>query len=166
MLTTLDSILWHLKNTPFNITHIKSPQKHIHILKCLYHILKSWRRNQMEIFSASLVLCEGSSPVTGEFPPQRPVTRSFDVFFDLRLHNGWASHRDAGYLRRHRIHHCNDLSRSQPPMTQTCFTDIPFHQMYKKMGRFSIRYLSIWKTFIILHPQIKASCEFLVSYNE
>ena len=25
------------------------------------------------------------SPVTGEFPAQRPVTRSFDVFFDLRL---------------------------------------------------------------------------------
>ena len=27
----------------------------------------------------------GHSPVTGEFPPQRPVTWSFDVFFDLRL---------------------------------------------------------------------------------
>ena len=25
------------------------------------------------------------SPVPGEFPAQRPVTRSFDVFFDLRL---------------------------------------------------------------------------------
>ena len=28
-------------------------------------------------------LCEGNSPVTGEFPSQRPVTRSFGVFFDL-----------------------------------------------------------------------------------
>ena len=27
----------------------------------------------------------GNSPVPGEFPTQRPVTRSFDVFFDLRL---------------------------------------------------------------------------------
>ena len=27
----------------------------------------------------------GNSPVTCEFPAQRPVTRSFDVFFDLRL---------------------------------------------------------------------------------
>ena len=27
----------------------------------------------------------GNSPVTGEFPAQRPVTRSLDVFFDLRL---------------------------------------------------------------------------------
>ena len=39
----------------------------------------------METFSALLALCEGNSPVTGEFPTQRPVTRSFDVFFDLRL---------------------------------------------------------------------------------
>ena len=27
----------------------------------------------------------GNPPVTGGFPSQRPVTRSFDVFFDLRL---------------------------------------------------------------------------------
>ena len=39
----------------------------------------------MEIFSALLALCAGKSPVTGEFPSQRPVTRSFDVFFDFRL---------------------------------------------------------------------------------
>ena len=30
-------------------------------------------------------LTVGNSPVTGEFPSHRPVTRSFDVFFDLRL---------------------------------------------------------------------------------
>ena len=41
--------------------------------------------HQMETFSALLVLCVGNSPVTGEFPAQRPVMRSFDVFFDLRL---------------------------------------------------------------------------------
>ena len=29
-------------------------------------------------------LCR-NSPLPGEFPPQRPVARSFDVFFDLRL---------------------------------------------------------------------------------
>ena len=36
-------------------------------------------------FSALLDLYAGKSPVTSEFPAQRPVTRSFDVFFDLRL---------------------------------------------------------------------------------
>ena len=45
----------------------------------------SWWRHQMETFSALLAICAGNSPVTGEFPAQRPVTRSFDVVFDLRL---------------------------------------------------------------------------------
>ena len=36
-------------------------------------------------FSALLTLCVGNSPVIGEFPAHKPVTRSFDVFFDLRL---------------------------------------------------------------------------------
>ena len=44
-----------------------------------------WWRHQMEIFSALLALCAGNSPVPGEFPSQRPVTRSFNVFFDLHL---------------------------------------------------------------------------------
>ena len=45
----------------------------------------AWWRHQMETFSALLALCAGNSPVNGEFPSQRPVTRSFDIFFDLRL---------------------------------------------------------------------------------
>ena len=48
-------------------------------------MLHSWWRNQMEKFSALLALCEGNPPVTGGFPSQRPVTLSFDVFFDLHL---------------------------------------------------------------------------------
>ena len=39
----------------------------------------------METFSALLAISVGNAPVSGEFPAQRPVTRSFDVFFDLRL---------------------------------------------------------------------------------
>ena len=39
----------------------------------------------METYSALLALCAGNSPVTGEFPAQRPVTRSFDVFVDMHL---------------------------------------------------------------------------------
>ena len=36
-------------------------------------------------FSALLAICAGNSPVAGKFPAQRPVARSFDVYFDLRL---------------------------------------------------------------------------------
>ena len=56
-------------------------QKHIYI----YISTNSWWRHQMEIFSALLAICAGNSPVPGEFPAQRPVTWSFDVFFDQRL---------------------------------------------------------------------------------
>ena len=50
-----------------------------------YKTLISWWRHQMETFSALLAMCAGNSPVPGEFAAQRPVTRSFDVFFVLRL---------------------------------------------------------------------------------
>ena len=39
----------------------------------------------METFTALLAICAGNSPVTDEFSTQRPVTRSVDAFFDLRL---------------------------------------------------------------------------------
>ena len=39
----------------------------------------------METFSALMAICARNSPVPGDFPAQRPVTQSFDVFFDLRL---------------------------------------------------------------------------------
>ena len=50
----------------------------------------------METFSALLAICGGNSPVPGEFPTQRPVMRSFDVFFDLRL-NKWLSKQSWGW---------------------------------------------------------------------
>ena len=50
-----------------------------------HHPESSWWRHQMETFSALLAICAGNSPIPGEFTTQRPVTRSFDVFFDLCL---------------------------------------------------------------------------------
>ena len=70
----------------------------------------TWWRHQMEIFSALLAICAGNSPVPGEFPAQRPVTRSFDVFFDLRLNKrlckqswGWWFETPSRPFWRHRI---------------------------------------------------------------
>ena len=39
----------------------------------------------METFAALLALYVGNSSVTGEFPSQRPVKQSLDIFFDLSL---------------------------------------------------------------------------------
>ena len=57
----------------------------------------------METLSALLAICAGNSPMTGEFPAQRPVTRSFDVIFAWI--NGWVNNGEAGDLRRHRVHY-------------------------------------------------------------
>ena len=73
-----------------------------------------WWRHQMETFAALLVLCEGNSPVTGEFLSQRPVMWSFDVFFDLRL-NKWLSKQSWGWWfetqSRSLWRHCNVIKR-------------------------------------------------------
>ena len=58
----------------------------------------------METFSVLLAFCAGNSSVTGEFLTQRPVTRSFDVLFDLRLTNSWANNGHDGDWGRHRAH--------------------------------------------------------------
>ena len=67
-----------------------------------------WWHHLMETFSALLALCAGNSSVTGEFPSQRPVTRCFDVFFDLPLNKqlceqswGWCFEMPSCSLWRH-----------------------------------------------------------------
>ena len=55
------------------------------------------------IFRATGHLC-GEFAGPGEFPAQGPVTRSFDVFFDLRLKKWLINNREAGDWRRYRAH--------------------------------------------------------------
>ena len=65
----------------------------------------SWWRHQMKTISVLLALCAGNSPVVGEFPSQRPVTRSLCVFFDLRK-NKWMNEQPCcRRMRRHRTHY-------------------------------------------------------------
>ena len=54
-------------------TYLRSIKSHVHL----------WRRHQMETGSVLLAIFAGNSPVIGKFPAQKPVTRSFDVFFDM-----------------------------------------------------------------------------------
>ena len=71
----------------------------------------TWWRHQMETSSALLAICAGNSPFTGEFP-QRPVTRSFGVFFGLRLNErfskqscGWRFEAPSRPIWRHSNEH-------------------------------------------------------------
>ena len=80
------------------------------LLVCTKDEVQPWWRHQMKTFSALLAICAGNSPVPGEFPSQWPVTRSFDVFFDLRL-NKRLSKQSWGWwfetLSRPLWRHCN-----------------------------------------------------------
>ena len=65
---------------------------------------------KMETFSAILAFCAGNSPVTGEFPTQRPMTRSSNVFFDLRLNKQLSKQRRRRWIEtpsRSLWRHCN-----------------------------------------------------------
>ena len=71
----------------------------------------TWWRHQMETFFALLAFCAGNSAVTSEFPAQRPVTRSFDVFIDLRLDQQWSKQRRRWSFEapsRSLWRHCNE----------------------------------------------------------
>ena len=46
----------------------------------IYITMTSWNGKKNSTLPA---LCAGNSLVIGEFPSQRPVTRSFDAYFDL-----------------------------------------------------------------------------------
>ena len=85
----------------------------------------SWWCHHMETFAALLAICAGNSPVPGEFPAQRPVTQSFDVFFDLRL-NKRLSKQSWGWwfetLSRPLWRHSNVINTSLADSWLTVFT--------------------------------------------
>ena len=108
-IASLNNYLWKALSTPFeqiflNIQHlhqsyicrqmcwvrIKCSSKSFSFLKCGIQSL-AWWRHQMEAFSALLALCAGTSPVTAEFPQQRPVTQSFEVSLICTWINGWVN---------------------------------------------------------------------------
>ena len=104
----------------------------------------SWWRHQMETFTALLAICAGNSPVPDEFSAQRPVTRSFYVFFDLRLNKrlskqswGWRFETLSRPLWRHssvkHIHNSNNesidhkLNSPSRGQSQNCQPDKTIH---------------------------------------
>ena len=90
-------------------------------------------------------VCSGNSPVTGEFPAQMPVTRSFDVFFDLRLNKRLSKQAWGWWLEtpsRPLCRHCNDLT------FRSWQTAILYEQSWK------IHFIST------LHPSLSSHTQF------
>ena len=92
----------------------------------------SWWRHQMEAFSTLLALCAGNSP------SQRPVTRSFEFFFDLRLNKslskqswGWWFGTPSRSLWRHSISVVSSqVSLDYSAFTPQTLTTLPTHWRY------------------------------------
>ena len=107
----------------------------------------------MKTFSALLALCEGNSPVIGEFPSQRPVTRSFDIFFDLCLNQKFSKQRRRPWFwtrSRSLWRHCNESCPSlwlQMPRCQ--------HLMVLVYGQYNTDY--IFTLFIFFHASLAIS---------
>ena len=105
-----------------------------------------WWRHQMETFSALLAICAGNSPVPGEFPAQRPVTRSFDVFFDLRL-NKRLSKQSCGRwfetLSRRLWRHCNESHDLYP------IGYITYKCKYPLLTKTASLFHILWMMFVI-----------------
>ena len=99
---------------------------------------KSWWRHQMETFSALLTIWAGNSPWPAEFPARRPVTRSFVVFFDLRLNKqsgGWWFET----LSRKLWRHCNVESIL---ITTPCCQNMQFGCDYTTSVRMKKNYIA------------------------
>ena len=64
-----------------------------------------WWCHQMETFSALLAICEGNTTVTSGSPHKGQWRGALMFSLICAWTNGWANHRDAGDLRRHRAHY-------------------------------------------------------------
>ena len=87
----------------------------------------SWWCHQMETFSTLLAFCAGNSPVTGEFPSQRPVTQSFNVFFDLHLNQQLSKQWRRWWFETHCAHYDVTVmsSRVLPALCAVCIMVFP-----------------------------------------
>ena len=133
-----------------------------------FQSLALWR-HQMETFSALLAICAGNSPLTSEFPAQRPVTRSFDVFFDLRLNerlskqsSGWWFETPSRPLWRHS--NGRTASRYQNARLKTKPVSVEIFKFWQPTSRNPRMDLKIitWFYFTWWRHQVKISSALLV----
>ena len=88
--------------------------------------------NMMTSSNGNIFRVTGPFYLTGEFPTQRPATRSFTVFFDLRLNErlskqswGWCFETPSRCLRRH-CNVLNQLGKNSHTWSETYFRQVLF----------------------------------------
>ena len=91
-----------------------------------------------------MALCEGQSPVKGEFPSQRQVTRSFEVFFDLRLNKQLSKQSKRRWFEtplRLSWRHCNVLQVNAHGVLNTMIMITAYNAVVKYLCILRERYL-------------------------
>ena len=104
------NICWGELNVLFVSRHADLTGRTLTSQGSVMRVLGALWRHPMETFSALLAICAGNSPVPGEFPSQRPVARSFDVFVDLRLNKRFSKQSRRWWFEKasHSLwRHCN-----------------------------------------------------------
>ena len=130
------------------------------------NVMLTWWRHRMETFSALLAICAGNSPVPGEFPAQKPVTRSFDVFFDLRL-NKRLSKQSRGScfetLSRPLLRHCDGTKAGR---LLTRFTDFQLSMDWKHWVETNQVYFRLNYWFPMIWKQVQiVFISLIIHYN-
>ena len=126
-------------------------------------------------FHDEVIKCAGNSPVPGEFPSRRPVPRSFDVFFDLRLNKrlskqpwGWWF----GTLSCPLWRHCNAVSdhlhwKPWVPLMPT-LSSIRCHQWRQSWHYENLLFFSVkvywWSDSI--HPSFLGTCTWMAKVQQ
>ena len=105
-------------------------------------------RHQMETFSALLAICAGNSPVPSEFIAQRPVTRSFDVFFDLHPNKRLSKQWRAGDLRRYRAQY--DVTVMESKLSMGCLKHSKITEQLKRPRPRGLSHLGNWNCRLVL----------------
>ena len=112
-------------------------------------VCSTWWRHQMEISSAPLAFCAGNSPVTGEFPTQRPMTQSFHIFFDLSLNKRlskqsrrWWFETPSRALWHHCLTHTINIIDTNDLKTQRYRYWLSFHKTNSAFGIVSLKIIT------------------------
>ena len=161
----VQSVKWQLQSYSERFRFPFSPGPCYILGQCSFGPLPSafsrWR-HQMESFSALLALCAGNSPVNGEFPTQRPVTRSFDVFFDLRPNKRLSKQSRAWWFEtpsRSLWRHCNVCTDWLGSTHKTSYKYTYIYEYHINFLNFGILNSVLNTSYLIIHM-----CGFMCIY--
>ena len=112
-------------------------------------------------------LSEGNPLVTTGFPSQRPVTRDFDVFFDLRLNKRLRKQSRRRWFERHRafLRHSNDLDVQYSPYWRSTDTLSHLHAHKRWLSSSTIHWTGLACFFYKYDTACQKRCSIIYGFK-